>query len=197
VRSPDPAVAPALFGCMKMFKTLEIYSSSEDETIRVGAAVGRILMPGDTILLIGELGSGKTRLAKGIVSAATGVSVDEVVSPTFTLINRFGNDFPINHADLYRIAPNRLEDIDLEDALEEGGALVVEWAENIRDLFENYLEICITYTERESDRRIVVRWENDGAWENRIRMLCNELPKGSKDCGSSDPETTIISLSTH
>jgi tRNA threonylcarbamoyladenosine biosynthesis protein TsaE len=160
---------------VQMFRTLEIFSSSEEETIRVGVAVGRILRPGDTILLIGELGSGKTRLAKGIVSAAAGVSIDEVVSPTFTLINRFGNDFPINHADLYRIDANRLEDIDLEDVLEEGGALVVEWAEKIQDLFENPLEICIMYAERDDERRIIVRWREGGAWNQRVQPLCDQF----------------------
>jgi tRNA threonylcarbamoyladenosine biosynthesis protein TsaE len=160
----------------QMFRTIEIYSSSEDETVRIGAAVGRTLTAGDTILLTGELGAGKTRLAKGIISAATGTPVDDVVSPTFTLINRFGDDFPINHADLYRIDTNRLEDIDLEDVLEEGGALVVEWAEKIQDLFESPLEISIMYAERENERLIVVRWRDGGPWTRRIQQLRDQFP---------------------
>ncbi len=89
-----------------MCERLEIETSSEEQTIELGAAVGKILRPGDVVLLVGDLGSGKTRLAKGIVAAATGVSPDEVVSPTFTLINCFEGDFPVHHADLYRLEPD-------------------------------------------------------------------------------------------
>lgn len=159
-----------------MFGTLEIHSPSEEETIQMARAIGRLLEPGDVILLAGELGSGKTRLAKGIVSTAAGVSVDEVVSPTFTLVNRFGDDFPIHHADLYRIASNRLEDIGLEEALDEGGALVIEWAEKVQDLFENPLKICIMYIESEDERKITVTWSREGSWDRRLRRLCEQVP---------------------
>ncbi|HMK36652.1 MAG TPA: tRNA (adenosine(37)-N6)-threonylcarbamoyltransferase complex ATPase subunit type 1 TsaE [Desulfomonilaceae bacterium] len=154
---------------------LEIRSSSEHETVHVGEAIGTLLGPGDVILLIGELGSGKTRLAKGIISAAAGVSQDDVVSPTFTLVNRFGTHLPINHADLYRISPDRVEDIDLEDVLEEDGAIIVEWAENVRDLFENPLEICIMYAEPEDARTISIRWTDNGAWQQRLQRICSRF----------------------
>jgi tRNA threonylcarbamoyladenosine biosynthesis protein TsaE len=111
---------------------MKIHSSSEQETIRLGEALGTILKPLDTVLMIGQLGSGKTRLAKGMISAATGVSQNDVVSPTFTLINRFEGDFPVYHADLYRIESDQFDGIGLEDALEDGGALIGEWAERRR-----------------------------------------------------------------
>ncbi len=98
----------------------EIHTTSELETIRLGAAVGTILEPLDRVLMIGKLGSGKTRLAKGMISAATGVSQNDVVSPTFTLINRFEGHFPVYHADLYRIESDQIDGIGLEDAAEEG-----------------------------------------------------------------------------
>jgi tRNA threonylcarbamoyladenosine biosynthesis protein TsaE len=159
-----------------MFGTLEIHSSSEEQTIRMAETIGRMLEPGDVILLTGDLGSGKTRIAKGIVSAATGVPADEVVSPTFTLINRFGDDFPVHHADLYRIDANSLMEIGLEDALEEEGALVIEWAEKVRDLFENPLEIEIMYAESEDERNIVIRWSRNSSWDGRLTRLCDLVP---------------------
>ncbi len=128
-----------------MRKKLELNSSSEDETIRLGALIGGTVGPGDVILLIGDLGSGKTRFAKGIVSEAAGVDQDEVVSPTFTLINCFEGRFPVCHADLYRLKPEDLQDIGLEDTLDRGGAVVVEWAEKIRDFSEDPLMIFIMY----------------------------------------------------
>lgn len=159
-----------------MFGTLEIHTSSEEQTIRMAEAIGRLLERGDVILLIGDLGSGKTRLAKGIVSAATGVAADEVVSPTFTLMNRFGDDFPVHHADLYRIDADSLEDIGLEDALEEDGALLIEWAEKVQNVFENPLEISIMYAETEDERNIVIRWNLNSSWDGRLRRLCQEVP---------------------
>lgn len=151
---------------------LELESSSEEETIALGAAIGRIIGPGDVICLTGELGSGKTRLAKGIVSAAAGISPDDVVSPTFTLVNSFDGKFPVHHADLYRIEPGMVEGLGLEDAVEEGGALVIEWAEKTTDLFDDPLRIVIEPEKsRESLRRIVLEWNCSGSWPERIKEI--------------------------
>jgi len=151
-----------------MRNTSEIRTSSEEETIQLGEAIGRVLKPGDTVHLVGDLGSGKTRLAKGIVSAATGVPPDEVVSPTFTLINRFDGAFPVHHADLYRVQGQDIYGIGLEDALEEGGALVVEWAEKIPEPEEDALTVSINYAGWSNNRRIVLEWRSDGSWDSRM-----------------------------
>ena len=92
-----------------MLITREILSSSEEMTIRVGRALGRILRVGDVVFLLGELGAGKTRLAKGIVSSAAQLHPDEVVSPTFTLVNTYEGELIVNHADLYRIEAGHIE----------------------------------------------------------------------------------------
>lgn len=157
-----------------MRNTREILTSSEEETIQLGRSIGRILKPGDTILLVGELGSGKTRLAKGIVSAATGVSPDEVVSPTFTLINRFENDFPVHHADLYRVDGGEIYELGLEDALEEGGAVVVEWAEKIPEPEEDALKVFMYDVDLTDLRRIVLDWLQGGPWDPRIGTVLKE-----------------------
>ncbi len=147
---------------------LEIDTSSEDETMRLGAAIGRILRPGDVILLVGELGSGKTRLAKGLVSAATGVDPREVVSPTFTLIHRFDGEFPVFHADLYRLEGSPIDQIGLDDALEEEGALIVEWAERKQWTEYDTLTISVAFAEEENCRKFCLQWEKDSAWEDRL-----------------------------
>ncbi len=156
-------------------KRLEMITASEDETIRLGAAIGKILRPGDLILLIGELGTGKTRLAKGIISAATGTDPNDVVSPTFTLLNCFEGPFQVCHADLYRIESDQVEGIGLEDALDDGAALIVEWAEKILDFHQDPLTIFIDYSDREGQRFIRLEWLENGAWnlamENNIRQL--------------------------
>ena len=145
-------------GNTEMLKEFETVTSSEQETIHLGATIGGMLRPGDLILLIGELGSGKTRLAKGIVSVATGIDPDEVVSPTFTLINCFEGLFQVCHADLYRIGSQQIEGIGLEDALDDGAALIVEWAEKIPELNEDSLRIYIMYHEEEYRRQFRLAW---------------------------------------
>ncbi len=154
-----------------MCERLEIETSSEEQTIELGAAVGKILRPGDVVLLVGDLGSGKTRLAKGIVAAATGVSPDEVVSPTFTLINCFEGDFPVHHADLYRLEPEAVGGIGLEDTVDEGGALVVEWAEKLHGFGHDPLRILIVPGEEENLRGIALVWDPLGSWAERINTV--------------------------
>ncbi len=156
-----------------MVKEFEFITSSEQETIRLGATIGKALRPGDLILLIGELGTGKTRLAKGIVSVAAGVDPEEVVSPTFTLMNCFEGPFQVCHADLYRVDSEQIEGIGLEDALDGGAALIVEWAEKILDLNEDPLRIYIRYHEEENRRQFRLEWREDGLWHDRMENLFN------------------------
>ena len=160
-----------------MVKEFQFIASSEQETIRLGSTIGKMLRPGDLIMLIGELGTGKTRLAKGIVSAATGVDPDEVVSPTFTLINCFEGLLQVCHADLYRIDSQQIEGIGLEDALDGGAALIVEWAEKLPDLNEDPLRVYIRYHEEENRRQFRFEWREGGTWHDRMEELVNTWGK--------------------
>jgi tRNA threonylcarbamoyladenosine biosynthesis protein TsaE len=122
-----PGPAPSADG----HKTL--YSLSEDETFEIGSALGRGLRPGALILLQGELGLGKTVLARGI-AAGLGISPDEVSSPSFTLVHEYrGGRLPLFHIDLYRV--ERIEEelpaLGIEDILSGGGVAVVEWGERL------------------------------------------------------------------
>jgi tRNA threonylcarbamoyladenosine biosynthesis protein TsaE len=159
-----------------MRKKLKLKTSSEYETIRLGEALGARLKPGDVILLIGDLGSGKTRFAKGIVSKAAGVEQDDVVSPTFTLINCFEGAFPVCHADLYRLEPEHLDGIGLEDTLDRGGAIVVEWADKIRDYSEDPLTVFIMYGSDEEHRQFILEWEENGSWDERLAGISFKSP---------------------
>ncbi len=149
----------------------ETRTHREEQTVELGRAIGIILRPGDMVFLLGELGSGKTRLAKGIVSAATGVSHHDVVSPTFTLINTFEGTFPVHHADLYRIQGDAVENIGLEDTVDQGGALVVEWAEKVRGFGSDPLAVTIYHAEDADTRRIVLEWDPSGSWDDRINRV--------------------------
>jgi len=108
-------------------------SHSPEETLQLGKSLGSSLIPGDIILLFGDLGAGKTHLTQGI---CYGVGLDEgsyIRSPTFTLINEYPGKLPIYHIDLYRI--DSLEEIyslGLEEILFNQGVTIIEWAEKLR-----------------------------------------------------------------
>ena len=107
------------------------HTRSEEETIALGRRLGAELPPG-AVLLIGNLGAGKTTLAKGIVAGRSRTSVDEVSSPTFTLIHQYGEpcDSPIYHIDLYRLdEPREVENLGLDDLFASGSLVLLEWAE--------------------------------------------------------------------
>jgi len=161
----------------------EIRTFSEEQTTRLGEAIGRHLKPGDMVFLTGELGAGKTRLAKGIVSASTGVPHDEVVSPTFTLVNRFEGPFPVHHADLYRLQGDQIEGIGLDDALDEGGALVVEWGERVAQPDSAVLTVTIVPVGVTEERRIVLEFQDAETWAQRVESIFTEW------CGSAATES--------
>jgi len=104
--------------------------TSEDEarTIEIGRIVGDLVEPGDTVLLIGELGAGKTRFVQGMtegIGAPGGAR-----SPTFVLVNEYEGRLRLLHSDLYRIAAAaEVEDLGLGERLEAGDVLAVEWAD--------------------------------------------------------------------
>ena len=108
-----------------------ITTSGEQETFALGEELARDLRAGDIVLLRGELGMGKTMLARGL-AAGLGVPRDDVHSPTFTLVNPYRGRYPVYHVDLYRIErPAELEELGLEEILGGDGVAIVEWAERL------------------------------------------------------------------
>jgi tRNA threonylcarbamoyladenosine biosynthesis protein TsaE len=106
---------------------LALRSVSPAETRRIGARLGRLLQPGDVLLLQGELGAGKTMLAQGI---GQGLKVREPVkSSSFVLMNEYHGRLTVYHADLYRLSdPLEVADLALEEVAAPG-VLIVEWPE--------------------------------------------------------------------
>jgi tRNA threonylcarbamoyladenosine biosynthesis protein TsaE len=103
-------------------------TSSEEETIALGRKLAEKLIRPATVLLIGDLGAGKTTLAKGIVEGVGAATQEEVSSPTFTLIHEYGND--VYHIDLYRLeTPAQIATLGLEELLERNAIVLVEWGE--------------------------------------------------------------------
>ena len=106
--------------------------NTAEDTEALGAAIGRIIRPGDVIALFGELGMGKTTLTRGLLHAL-GLEGD-VASPTFPIIQTYDVPdvrIPLWHVDLYRIEdPGELDELGLDDA-RAYAALAIEWPERL------------------------------------------------------------------
>ena len=138
----------------------EIICHTPGETFAIGEELGRGLGRGDVVLLYGGLGAGKTLLTKGIVKSL-GFDVDEVSSPSFTLVNLYrvpGID--IYHIDLWRhdSVSNVRAAVGLEEILEDPNSVtIVEWADRLRDTTS--IQSCIR-----------VRIEGDGDEPRRVTI---------------------------
>jgi tRNA threonylcarbamoyl adenosine modification protein YjeE len=132
-----------------------------DATARLGAAIARGLAVGDAVALWGELGAGKTTLARAVLRAL-GVSED-VPSPTFTLVQTYETArLPVSHYDLYRLRSVReLEELGFDDALAEG-AVLVEWPERAPEALPlDALHVRLSLRDGARQARLVgpARWE--------------------------------------
>ncbi len=107
-------------------------TASEAETAALGAELARELAPDGVLLLSGDLGTGKTVLARGI-AAILGIDPREVQSPTYTLIREHqgSGGGRLVHVDLYRLSPEEAAELGLEELLAGPGIKVVEWAERL------------------------------------------------------------------
>jgi len=105
---------------------------SDEETIELGRRIASELPRRAVVLLIGNLGAGKTTLAKGIISGLGAAQPDEVSSPTFTLIHEYGR---VYHIDLYRL--DRVQEIatlGLDEIFDRDAVVLIEWGERFPQL---------------------------------------------------------------
>jgi tRNA threonylcarbamoyladenosine biosynthesis protein TsaE len=110
----------------------EFLTHSSEETIERGREIGAELKPPVLLLLTGDLGAGKTTLTKGIVSGLGAAEIDEVTSPTFTLVHKYERATRVYHVDLYRIgSAHDLETLGLEDVFSEHAVVIVEWPDRL------------------------------------------------------------------
>ena len=131
-------------------------TASEAATIALGERLARELPRRGVVLLIGNLGAGKTTLAKGIVNGLGAAAPDEVSSPTFTLIHEYGGG-RVYHVDLYRLdEPRQVATLGLDEIFERDGLVLIEWGERFpRLLPAERVEIRIR-TLSEDEREIEV-----------------------------------------
>ena len=137
-------------------KSRIFHTQSEEETIAAGEKLAAELPPKAVVLLIGNLGVGKTTLAKGIVKGLGAAQPDEVSSPTFTLIHEYSPS--VYHIDLYRLdREDQVATLGLDEILDRTAVVLIEWGERFPRLMpEERIEIRLRATE-ENSREIEVR----------------------------------------
>lgn len=115
----------------------------EEDLIELAQNIESEKFPNMIICLNGELGSGKTVFAKAFASA---MGIDEVSSPTFSIIKEYVGELPFYHMDVYRVEKN-VENLGIEEYFTKGGVTIIEWADMIKEyLPKERLDIKIKVT---------------------------------------------------
>lgn len=144
----------------------EFISKSEDETKNFAKALAKSLEKKDTIVLTGDLGSGKTKFTEGILGYFD--LDDEISSPTFTIVNEYEkNNISIYHFDVYRLEDSsEFYEIGGEEYFE-NGICIIEWGELIQDaLPKDYLHITFSRNNDDENVRILSIDTNLKKWED-------------------------------
>lgn len=146
----------------------EIHLANAEATTRLGEIIAPLLEVGDSILLYGPLGMGKSTLARGLIRALTSPE-EEVPSPTFTLVQFYDGGMPIAHFDLYRLnTPEEAWEVGLDEALDDGCA-IIEWPERLGENPAQFLgkhRLVVTISEQGEGRLATV--SGVGRWEDLI-----------------------------
>lgn len=139
--------------------TVTLALPDEDATTRLGAWLARHMSAGETLLLEGPIGAGKSHLARALIRARLG-RFEDVPSPTFTLVQVYQADVEIWHADLYRLThPDEVLELGLDDALDRAICLI-EWPDRLGSHLPEHVV------------RVTLRAEGEG----RVASLSGNLP---------------------
>jgi len=146
----------------------ELRLAAPDDTARLGRWLAGCLQPGDTVLLQGPIGSGKSHLARSVIQSWLG-QMEDVPSPTYTLVQTYGEgDAEIWHADLYRLShPDEVIELGLDDAF--GRAIcLVEWPERLgRATPDSALRL--TFSQDGEGRRVLLT--GSAEWAERLSQI--------------------------
>jgi tRNA threonylcarbamoyladenosine biosynthesis protein TsaE len=146
-----------------------LHLAGPDDAATLGARIAAQLEAGDAVLLEGDLGAGKTTLARAVIAALTGET--DAPSPTYTLVQSYetSGGFGLLHADLYRLEDTgELDELGLDEALDHGAALI-EWPDRLGAWRPaDRLDIHLVET---GDGGRDVRLTAHGSWETRLDAL--------------------------
>jgi tRNA threonylcarbamoyladenosine biosynthesis protein TsaE len=162
---------------------LAVRTRSADETISLGSRIGSLLRPGEVVLLVGDLGTGKTTFVQGVASGL-GIAT-RPRSPTFTMVHTYdGGTYPLVHVDLYRLdTSNEVLNLGLEELFEPPAVAVVEWGEKATPIVgDHYLELDFAWASGDADASSEasddvrnIRFLPVGRWRSRMGELSDAV----------------------
>jgi tRNA threonylcarbamoyladenosine biosynthesis protein TsaE len=155
---------------------IELRTDSAAATKDVAGVIAEHARRGDLVLLVGDLGAGKTAFAQGFASML-GIE-DPVTSPTFTLARTYPGRLPMHHVDVYRLdRMAEVGDLALGELIDSNGVTLVEWGDVIlAALPSSYLEVRLEFGEEADDRAISVRAIGQ-VWQPRMEALAANLER--------------------
>ena len=136
---------------------IQVSSSSPEQTGALATALAESAEPGDVLVLVGDLGAGKTAFSKAY-GKALGVA-ETMTSPTFTLAREYEGRLTLHHLDVYRLEMMaEVLDLDLPELLDSGGVVLIEWGDAILPMLpQDFLEVRFTFGDGDDDRTIELR----------------------------------------
>ena len=153
---------------------IQARTRSPEDTKNLAASLAELAHPGDLLLLVGDLGAGKTTFTQGF-AAALGVS-EPVTSPTFTLAREYHGRLLLHHLDVFRLDQiSEVLDLGLPELLDSDGVILIEWGDVIRQALPNdYLEVALTFVDGQDtspDERVVLLTPVGPRWQARFGTL--------------------------
>lgn len=144
----------------------KVVTRSENETIALAQNIESEKFPNMVICLNGDLGSGKTLFTKGFAHA---MGIDEITSPTFTIIKEYQGELMLYHMDVYRLEDSN-EEIGIEEYYDRGGITIIEWSDMIKDILpKERLDVRFKIT-GENTRTIIIT-----PYGEKYKNICEEV----------------------
>lgn len=163
-------------------------TDSVDATRALAGALAELARPGDLLLLVGDLGAGKTAFTQGF-GAGLGID-DQITSPTFALVQGYTGRLDLNHLDVYRLEQvNEALDLGLSELLDDGSVTIIEWGDTITAaLPRDYLEVRITFGDGADDRRCELT-PVGSQWQARMRAMSVAIAAWTVPAGGGSDES--------
>ncbi len=156
---------------------IELRASDLGDTHAIAGAIASFVRPRDLIVLVGEMGAGKTAFVTGFAKALGVHGDDHVSSPTFTLVHSYTSGrIPLHHADLYRLTSlAEVADLGIRELLDMGAVGLVEWGDVASEVLGDGLSITLVAEDEDEDARLISVAVDGHAWDTRWELLKNAL----------------------
>ena len=147
------------------------------DTHAIAGAIAGVVRPRDLIVLVGEMGAGKTAFATGFAKALGVHGDDHVSSPTFTLMHSYTSGrIPMHHADLYRLTSlAEVADLGIRELVDMGAVGLVEWGDVASEVLGDGLSVTLVADADDEDARLISVAVSGHVWDTRWELLKNAL----------------------